>query len=370
MKVLSIVPYQVLPAKLGGEKSISIFNEYLGKHIPLIVVSTRNNDSSLAENYNMYNELSDSRIRYLNIFQYFFFRRLIQKENITHLIIEHPYFGWLGYLLAKTLSLKFIVRSQNIEYMRSKSIGRWWWKALKWYEQWVYKVCDLIFFISEDDRNFAVNTMGISPGKSLTATYGIRMDKVPEGRSSAREIIEKRHDIKPGETILLFNGALYHHTNYDAVTIILKEINPELIRQNLPYKIIICGKGLPDSFNELKEYRDKGIIYAGFVDDISEYFLAADIFLNPIMAGGGIKTKAVEALAHNCTVISTEIGAMGLKREVCGNKLSVVGDKDWHSFSRAVISAFNNRSDIPGEFFQYYYWGNIVEMVIRELKKL
>lgn len=370
MKVLSIVPYKVLPASLGGEKSISIFNEYLGAKVPLIVVSTRSNDIRQAKHYDMLNVLSDSRLRYMNVFQYFFFRKLILREKITHIILEHPYFGWLGYLLAKALPVKYVVRSQNIEFMRSKSIGRWWWKGLKWYEQWVYKSCDLIFFISDDDRNFAVNHLGISPTKSITATYGIRLNDIPSGKVLARKTLEDRHGIQSHEAILLFNGALYHHTNYDAVTVILEKINPVLLKQNLEYKIVICGKGLPDEFNELRGHRDKNIIFAGFVDNISEYFLAADIFLNPILAGGGIKTKAVEALAHNCTVISTQIGAMGLKKEVCGTKLIVVRDEDWDSFSREVIKAFEKREDIPADFFQYYYWGNIVEMVTRELKKL
>jgi hypothetical protein len=31
LRILSIIPYKILPAKLGGEKGIAIFNEYLAK---------------------------------------------------------------------------------------------------------------------------------------------------------------------------------------------------------------------------------------------------------------------------------------------------------------------------------------------------
>ncbi len=93
-----------------------------------------------------------------------------------------------------------------------------------------------------------------------------------------------------------------------------------LEQKDFRYKILVCGKGLPYFFNDLKDYADKNIIYAGFVDDISAYFKAADIFLNPILSGGGVKTKAIEALAMNCTVISTELGAMGIEKKVCGRK--------------------------------------------------
>ena len=107
------------------------------------------------------------------------------------------------------------------------------------------------------------------------------------------------------------------------------------MQQGLNYKILVCGKGLPDFFNDLKDYSDKNIIYAGFVDDISIYFKAADVFLNPIISGGGVKTKAIEAIAMDCTVISTEIGALGLIREACGNKLQIVAGPGLAKFQQA-----------------------------------
>src|SRR6202008_4176961 len=120
--------------------------------------------------------------------------------------------------------------------------------------------------------------------------------------------------------------------------IILEEINPRLLQEKgFNYKIIICGKGLPAELNELKEYADKNIIYAGFVDDIEVYFKAADIFLNPVQSGGGIKTKMVEAIAYGDTVVSTKSGAAGISKEISGDKLVVVEDNDWDKFSTRVI---------------------------------
>ena len=122
---------------------------------------------------------------------------------------------------------------------------------------------------------------------------------------------------------------------------------------------------LPDFFNDLREYADKNVIYAGFVDDISLYFKAADIFLNPILSGGGVKTKAIEAIAMNCTVVSTELGAMGLKKEVCGEKLKVVQQGEWKLFAELVIQSANETARTPKEFFNYYYWENIVERALK-----
>ena len=368
MRILSIIPYKILPAKLGGEKGIAIFNEYLGQLVPLAAVGTKDNEISEAKNYKILPLLSTSKLRYANIFLYYSLRRLIRQNKATHLIIEHPYYGWLAWLLRRTLPITLIVHSHNIEYMRSKSIGRWWWKLLKVYERWVYKKADINFFISEDDREHAIQFLGIDKSRSYPVTYGIEIAGLPEDEKYAEALIRKQHNIDKSTMILLFNGALYHHTNYDALSVILDVINPFLLtNKDLSYKIIVCGKGLPAFFNNLDNYKDKNIIYAGFVDDINLYFKAADIFLNPIISGGGVKTKAIEAIAMNCTVVSTEIGALGLKREACGEKLLVSNDNDWSAFNRNLKLAFAARNNTPEAFFHHYYWGNISRKVVEIL---
>jgi polysaccharide biosynthesis protein PslH len=367
-RVVSIVPYKILPARLGGEKGIAVFNEYVGQLVPLLAISTENNDTSHAKNYTVVNRLSNSRIRYINVFLYFTIRKLIRQHRATHLLIEHPYYGWLAWMIRRTTRITWVVHSHNIEFERSKSIGRWWWKALKWYERWVYRASDINFFISEDDRRYAMEELGIDAKKSHAITYGVEIPGVPPDRSASAALIRQKHMIGADEKILLFNGALYHHTNYDALRVILDTINPVLLRQaGLKYKILVCGKGLPDFFNELKDYSDKNVVYAGFVDDISVYFKATDLFLNPIISGGGVKTKAIEAIAYNCSVVSTTIGALGLVREVCGNKLSIVADLDWDSFTREVINKLQQQADTPVSFYEYYYWGNIARKVRRAL---
>lgn len=369
LKILSIIPYKILPAQLGGEKGIAVFNEYLAKQVDLVGVTTQNNDPALARGYKMLNILSDSKTRYGNIFLIKKLRKLISSLGITHLITEHPYYGWLASILRKKTNVKWIIHSHNIEYMRSQSIGRWWWKALRSYEGWAYRSADRVFFISEDDRTHAIKHLGVKEYKSMAVTYGIEISKIPDDIEKCKKEIQQKHSISPDEKILLFNGALYHSTNYDALRIILEEINPLLLaRPDFRYKIIVCGKGLPDFFDDLKDYADQHVIYAGFVDDISIYFKAADIFLNPILSGGGVKTKAIEAIAMNCTVISTELGAMGLKKDVCGEKLNVVPEGQWELFSELVLNFADNETNTPQEFFEHYYWGSIIKKVVASLE--
>ena len=93
------------------------------------------------------------------------------------------------------------------------------------------------------------------------------------------------------------------------------------------------------------------------------YFKAADIFLNPVLTGGGIKTKMVESIAFGTTVITTATGAAGIHKNICGNKLIVVPDNDWKSFAEAIIDNADKYEITPPSYYEYYYWGNIVKKV-------
>jgi polysaccharide biosynthesis protein PslH len=362
INVLSLVSYKILPAKMGGQKGIALFNEYLSNEVNLTCVTTKNNDVDLAKGYKMLNILSNSKLRYINVFYFFLLRKIIQSNSISHLIIEHPYYGWLGFLLKIFCGVNLTVHSHNIEALRFKSTGKWWWKILWNYEKWVYKNANHVFFITQEDLDYAVINFKLKKEKCTVITYGIEIDKIPtnDEKENARLEICRTHAIDAADKILLFNGTLDYGPNLDAVEIILNKINPILLKsKNFNYKIIICGKGLPKAYNELKDYSNQNIIYAGFVNDIKTYFLAADIFINPVIDGGGIKTKLVEALGYNVSVVSTVSGAIGVPVSIVGSKMSVVGDNDWEGFSEEIVST-NILTNTPRFFFEWFYWGEVV----------
>jgi glycosyltransferase involved in cell wall biosynthesis len=236
---------------------------------------------------------------------------------------------------------------------------------LKIYERWSFKKADHIFFIIPEDRNFAIHDWKIKKEKCIDLPFGVEIKNYPEDRMLCKTAIAAKYGIGDDEKILLFNGLLDYKPNLDALKIILNEINPLLLSQPaFSYKIIICGKRLPAELNSLKGYVEKNIIYAGFVDDIKMYCKAADVFLNPVQSGGGVKTKMVEAIAYGATVIATETGATGIEKNVCGNKLVVVPDNDWNGFARSIVDATHSPSETPKEYYDHYYWGGIVQKAI------
>lgn len=327
------------------------------------MISTKNNAFPHESNISFLPLLSNSRSRYINPFLIFSLKKIIQKKGLTHLIIEHPYYGWLGILLKWSCNIKLVLRSHNIESLRFKSTGKWWWRILFQYEKRTHRKADINFFITDEDRNFAINKFKLDPSKCHMITYGFELNKIPspDERDAAKKTLQRIHKIDPSEKIFFFNGTLDYKPNLDAVNIILNELNPRL-QQNtsFKYKIIICGKNLPESYDELKAFQSNHIIYAGFVDDISPYFKGADGFLNPMTDGGGIKTKLVEALGYNLSCISTTNGAIGVSESITGNKLKILPNNDWENFTNAIFEA-DTSENIPALFFNHFYWGNITE---------
>jgi glycosyltransferase involved in cell wall biosynthesis len=241
-------------------------------------------------------------------------------------------------------------------------LGKWWWPILRNYERKFFQRADSILFITPGDRDFAVSNWKIEKERTMIVPVGVGIDHHPTHKTESKDRICREHGIGAGEKILLFNGLLNYKPNLDAVNIILKEINPLLEKQSsFKYKIIICGKGLPAEMNSLKEYQN--VIYAGFVDDIETYFKGADIFLNPVQSGGGIKTKMVEAIAYGTTVISTESGAAGIERSVCGEKLVIINDNDWKGFSEMVIQHAGKNISTPPPYYDHYSWEKIIAKV-------
>lgn len=349
------------PARTGGKKFIASFYEYLAKIYPVTFISVEDNDIPPDLTNSFEGILGSSKLRYANPLLFFKIQKLIKQKRITDLVIVHPYYGWLAWLLKKSTGVKLSLLSHNIEAVRFKSMGKWWWKMLWSYEKNIHKIIDHNFFVTAQDLDFALKNYGLDAAKCDVITYGIDWKDAPskEEKENAALEIRRQYNIKQEEKILLFNGTLDYKPNIEAINYIIENINPLLISEyNFTYKIIICGKGLPASFNELRDYSDKNIIYAGFVNDINLFFKGADLFLNPIITGGGIKTKLVEALANNVTSISCESGAYGIPQGVAGAKLNVVKDFDWTAFVSGIFNV-NVQADIPSAFFNHFYWGNI-----------
>lgn len=364
-RVLTIVPYPYLPFFSGGQKLIAQFTSFLGEQCALHVAGTKNNDTALATNYTFHPVLINSRLRYADLFAFFRLKKIIKEQRIETVIIEHPYLGWLGWMLKKSCGIKLVVHTHNVEYERFRTVGKSWWPVLKWYEGFVLRAADTVFCISEEDRSRIIDQLNVPASNCELIPYGITQNELPVDKVSSKEQICAKHKLDPNARLLFFNGLLDYKPNTDAVRAIIEKINPLLQQSGLHYNILIAGKRLPHEFGELKQWNSEHIFYAGFVEDIDLYTKAADILLNPVNSGGGVKTKMIEALGLNTSVVATETGATGVDISYCGDKLKIIPDDSWEEFLEAIVFfAKNPHIETPSLFYSRYNWKEIIKNTV------
>src|SRR5919112_1730762 len=98
-KILSIAPYRFLPAENGGQKAILSFYENLTKKFSLYCICTRDNNIVTEYPFKLIPILSPSTSRYVNFFLLFSVGKLVRDIKVDCVETEHPYFGWLLFLL-------------------------------------------------------------------------------------------------------------------------------------------------------------------------------------------------------------------------------------------------------------------------------
>jgi sugar transferase (PEP-CTERM/EpsH1 system associated) len=104
---------------------------------------------------------------------------------------------------------------------------------------------------------------------------------------------------------LVFCGAMYMDTNFDAVLHFCRSILPLIWAKRPEVRFTIVGKRPPQSVLKLAE--DPRISVTGFVEDVRPYLWKASVGVNPIRMASGLQNKLLEGLAAGLPmVISAE----------------------------------------------------------------
>lgn len=370
--VVSVVWYKVLPAKYGGQKVITLFNEYLANHFSVTCLCSYNNEPKGDEPYSIIADLSLSKLQFVNPLCWVKILKLVSGRKAKYLIIEHPYHGLTGFLAKKLLGVKLIIHSHNIEFLRFKEQKKRGWRLLGLYEKWAHQRADLSVFTSEEDQLLAVEQFGILPEKCIVVPYCIEKKLKHISKTKAREFLNRQYNILPDEKILLFAGTLDYLPNAEAVEYIYKEIAPRLAKnRDFQFKIIICGRNRFKEFHYLNTLKHENVIMAGEVDDVDILFTGADVFINPVQQGGGIQTKNIDALNANLSVVCFEHMLQGIPLKVVNGNLLIAERNNWNNFTDKII-IWSNSPPLPKsqDFFDYFNRATVMARFTTSMKQL
>jgi len=157
---------------------------------------------------------------------------------------------------------------------------------------------DRSFIISDVDRNYLIEH-GAKPER-ISAIPGAVKDEVVKRASQVRE-----------KDQIAFLGKMNYAPNEDAVTYFARKVFPMLRRSNHRLRFVIIGAHPTKAVLDLGKI--EGIVVTGFMKNPYPVFEASKVVVAPMRFGAGIQNKILEAMALRKPVVTTSLGAEGIK---------------------------------------------------------
>lgn len=114
-------------------------------------------------------------------------------------------------------------------------------------------------------------------------------------------------EIRPIKNILFVGGL--NECNTQGIAWFIRNVWPKIIDSKRDIELHIVGrvtKGIPP------ELLQDGIFIHGFVENITSFYQDANVCINPVFFGTGLKIKSVEAIGHSRPLITTDVGIDGI----------------------------------------------------------
>lgn len=192
-----------------------------------------------------------------------------------------------------------------------------WRKTLR-YETRAISNVDIVFSVCDENseffRKYNVNTYTMFPTYEMLVPY-------------------KNKDYT---NRILYMGNLSWGANMEGIKWFVDNVFP-IIKKKLPeVTLTIVGSGPAENpFSE-----NAGVIYKGYIKDISNIYNNYNVFIVPLFEGSGIRIKILEAFNNEIAVVSTSLGC-----ETIGvsNKKELLIADETISFATAVIELLQNK---------------------------
>lgn len=237
-------------------------------------------------------------------------KKLLREHDFDVVQLEHSYMGVYLPTIRKNTNARIFLRPQNVEnrvWMRyleklSNPFKKWYLKTaanrLKQFETQVANSVDGIIAIAPHDagifQKYALKTpvITIPPGFDFSALGGYD--------------IERQYRNFPSFYHL---GSMDWPPNQQGIEWFISEVIPAVVEQYPDFVFKIAGKNMPE---RLIRASGRHLVVEGEIADALQYHEDKSVMIVPLLSGGGVRVKIIEAMALGKTVISTSIGAEGI----------------------------------------------------------
>lgn len=171
-------------------------------------------------------------------------------------------------------------------------------RRMERYEREACRRVDQVIAVSEADAEHFRRVYGV-PSAAAVPTGVDTAYFHPDGLGAR----EERH--------LVFTGSMDWMPNEDGILYFVDQVMPLLRPRVSGIRLTVVGRKPPARILELAA-RHPDVTVTGRVEDVRPYLARASAAVVPLRVGGGTRLKIYEAMAMECPVISTAIGAEGL----------------------------------------------------------
>jgi glycosyltransferase involved in cell wall biosynthesis len=143
---------------------------------------------------------------------------------------------------------------------------------------------------------------------------------------------------EPEPKTMVFTGKMSFYPNNHGIIYFLEDIFPRVQLQEPSARLYVVGV---NPSKELLRRASENVVVTGFVEDVRPYMARAEVYIIPLLIGGGIRGKALEAMAMKKPIVSTSIGCEGINLK--HGESALFADTP-EGFAAAVLRLFNDRA--------------------------
>ena len=209
------------------------------------------------------------------------------------------------------------------------------WRVLQRYEARACAQFDHIVTVTENDR--AV----LEPLAASELKVRNSQSEILSPKFSTIPICVDTQAVMPvsprsGAKDVLHLGTMFWLPNVEGVLWFAREVWPKVVAQVPQATFTIAGKNPPAEIQALAASQNgsSSVQVTGYVPDPQPYLERAGVFIVPLLSGGGMRVKIVDAWRWGLPVVSTSIGAEGIS---CRDGENILIADGIMAFTQAVV---------------------------------
>ncbi len=193
-------------------------------------------------------------------------------------------------------------------------------------ERYYGTLCNINLVVSPVDKKY-LDYINREPQKNKVLYNGAEMNLSINGITKIKNRI-------------IFTGNMSFPPNKDAAIWFIDNVLPLIRRKKSDIKLVIAGR---NPSNELLSRGNNYIEITGYVEDITQEIAKSELYVAPLISGGGFKNKVVEAISSGTFVVSTGIASEFLSSNIQEHLMIANRPKE---FANAVLYCLNNPEEI------------------------